>query len=116
LKEVEEMKYNYEVEKGEALARLKMKTESKILEINNQLKAMRDAVTDQLALIELYGYRETVKCHKGCGGVIQQATQKAKKLEHKNEATKTELEKEKVKLEFDLESLNELLTPGHCNL
>jgi len=48
--------------------------------------------------------------------LIQEATQKAKKLEHKNEATKTELEKEKLRLESDLESLNELLIPAHCNL
>lgn len=110
------MKYNYEVEKGEALVRLRMKTGAKILEINNQLKDMRDAVADQLALIELYGHRETVKCHKGCSDLIQQATQKVKKLEHKNQATIAELEKEKMKLKSDLECLNELLTPVNCDL
>jgi len=45
--EVKEMKYNYEVEKGEALVRLKMETGAKILEINSRLKDMREAVADQ---------------------------------------------------------------------
>lgn len=103
------MEFNSEDEKREALNRLKEKKEARLLEINDRLKKMRDAVADQKAIIELYTYRDTAKGHKGYNGVIREAIKRANELENNYEERRPELEREKQILEIDLESLNELL-------
>lgn len=102
------LKYNYEVEKREAFNRLKTKTETRISEINIELKKIREEIADQLAIKELYSFREA-KGQSGHDGTIRKANEKAIELEERNEETINKLKNEKQALEFDLDSLNELL-------
>jgi tRNA(Ile)-lysidine synthase TilS/MesJ len=93
----------------EALIRLKGRTENRISEINNQLRAIRNEIADQIAKGELYRFREVVKGTHGYEFDKEQAFAEAKKLKTDNELTISKLEIEKKNLEFDLESLNEML-------
>ena len=103
------MKHEYVAEKEEALNRLREMKKAEIIEIDGKLKKMRDKIGDQLAISELYSHRSNIKDHKGWNSVIFKAKTKANELEDNYDDKKIDLERNKRELEFDLESLDEIL-------
>jgi len=103
-----ELEFDYTNEKQEGLKQLREETKDKIKKINDEIKNLKSEIGYQLAVAELYRHRLS-KGQKGWEYKVNEANNKVSELQDMYKEKITELKRDKINLEFDLKSLDEIL-------